>query len=150
VATFADAVAHDRAPTITRDREVPLLHAQAAAEALVQGVVSGETGRLAPAGDPSASAASSDMLQAMHDLYRTGEVPPLTTRLEVDLFNTYRACRFPEMFPIAPQVHDDERGALFETVRAHGGTGQPSSAPRCPAPGEATITTCTRSKGSLS
>jgi UDP-2-acetamido-2,6-beta-L-arabino-hexul-4-ose reductase len=28
------------------------------------------------------------------------------------------------MFPIAPQVHADQRGSLFETVRAHGGTGQ--------------------------
>jgi UDP-2-acetamido-2,6-beta-L-arabino-hexul-4-ose reductase len=28
------------------------------------------------------------------------------------------------MWPISPAVHADDRGDLFETVRAHGGTGQ--------------------------
>ena len=51
-------------------------------------------------------------------------MPPLATRFEVNLFNTYRALRFPGMFPLSPQVHADQRGSLFETVRAHGGTGQ--------------------------
>jgi UDP-2-acetamido-2,6-beta-L-arabino-hexul-4-ose reductase len=64
------------------------------------------------------------MLNRMHELYSLGEVPPLTTPFEVNLFNTYRAFRFPEMFPIAAQVHADERGDLVETVRSHGGTGQ--------------------------
>ena len=48
VATFAHEVAHDRSPTVTGDRQVPLLHAQDAAEAMVQAVVTGATGQLAP------------------------------------------------------------------------------------------------------
>ena len=124
VATFAEAVAHDRAPTVTGDREVPLLHAQDAADALVRAVLAPAGGQVAPAGEPVGVTRVLELLQRMHALYATGEVPPLTTLLEVNLFNTYRAFRFPDMFPVSPQVHADQRGALFETVRAHGGTGQ--------------------------
>ncbi len=124
VATFADAVAHDRAPAVTGDREVPLLHAQDAADALVRAVLAPAGGQVAPPGEPIRVGRVLDLLQRMHRLYATGEIPPLTSRFEVNLFNTYRAFRFPSMFPVSPQVHADQRGALFETLRAHGGTGQ--------------------------
>ena len=69
VATFADAVAHDRAPTVTGDREVPLLHAQDAADALVQGVLRHAGGQVAPAGEPVGVGRVLDLLQRMHALY---------------------------------------------------------------------------------
>ena len=75
-------------------------------------------------------------------------MPPLTTSFEVNLFNTYRAFRFPDMFPVAPQVHADQRGDLFETVRAHGGTGQAFVSTTVPGRCAATTTTCTRWSGS--
>ena len=50
---------------------------------------------------------------------------PRPTDFGVDLFNTYRAARLPRACSrCSPQVHADARGELFETVRAHGGTGQ--------------------------
>jgi UDP-2-acetamido-2,6-beta-L-arabino-hexul-4-ose reductase len=124
VATFANEVAHGRPPQVTGDRQVPLMHAQDAAEAMIQAVLSGATGQQALEGLPVRVTTVLMMLDRMHELYSLGEVPPLTTPFEVNLFNTYRAFRFPEMFPIAPQVHADQRGALVETVRSHGGTGQ--------------------------
>jgi UDP-2-acetamido-2,6-beta-L-arabino-hexul-4-ose reductase len=124
VATFAHEVAHDRSPTVMGDREVPLLHAQDAAEALVQAVVTGATGQLVPEGMPVRVTSVLSMLNRMHELYSQGEVPPLVTSFDVNLFNTYRAFRFPDMFPYAPQVHADQRGNLMETIRSHGGTGQ--------------------------
>ena len=124
VATFAHAVAHDQSPTVTGDRPVPLMHAQDAADVMVQAALTGATGQLAPQGLPVRISTVLTMLNRMHELYSLGEVPSLTTAFEVDLFNTYRAFRFPGMFPIAPQVHTDERGGLVETVRSHGGTGQ--------------------------
>ena len=124
VATFAHAVAHGDAPTVTVDREVPLLHAQDAAEVLVQAALESASGELRPPGRITRVSDVLDMLRTMHALYARGEVPVLSTSFDVNVFNTYRAYRFPEMFPIAPQVHADRRGELFETVRAHGGTGQ--------------------------
>ena len=43
--------------------------------------------------------------------------------MAVNLFNTYRSYLFPHHFPIHPQVHADDRGELFEAVRARGGPG---------------------------
>lgn len=124
VATFANEIAHDRTPTVTGDRELALMHAQEAAEVMVQAVLSGTTGQLAPEGTSVRVTTVLTMLNRMHEFYLLGEVPPLTTTLEVNLFNTYRAFRFPDMFPIVPKVHADQRGDLVETVRSHGGTGQ--------------------------
>ena len=124
VATFAHEVAHGRSPTVNGDRPIPLLHAQDAAQQLIQAALSGTSGQLVPDGLPVRVTTVLTMLKRMHELYTLGELPPLTSSFEVNLFNTYRAFRFPGMFPIAPKVHSDQRGDLMETVRSHGGTGQ--------------------------
>jgi UDP-2-acetamido-2,6-beta-L-arabino-hexul-4-ose reductase len=124
VATFAHDVSMDRLPNVTSDHEVALLHAQDAAEVMAQAVLTGATGQLVPEGLPVQVMDVLTKLRRMHELYSLGEVPPLMTPFEVSLFNTYRAFRFPDMFPIAPHVHADQRGELVETMRSHGGTGQ--------------------------
>jgi UDP-2-acetamido-2,6-beta-L-arabino-hexul-4-ose reductase len=123
VATFAHEVAAGRRPSITGDREIPLLHAQDAARELLASI--GRTERRTIEGEPRGIGEVLAWLEWAHALYATrGEIPPLPGRFEVNLFNTYRAAAFPPMWPLSPQVHADDRGELFETVRAHGGTGQ--------------------------
>lgn len=123
VATFAHEVAAGRSPSVTGDREIPLLHVQDAAAELVSSL--GRDRQQAVAGEPRTISSVLDLLTQAHALYATrGEIPPLPGRFETNLFNTYRAAAFPGMWPLSPQVHADDRGALFETVRAHGGTGQ--------------------------
>jgi UDP-2-acetamido-2,6-beta-L-arabino-hexul-4-ose reductase len=63
-------------------------------------------------------------LQSQHAKYRAGDIPPLGSRLETDLFNTLRAALVREHLPIPLVRHTDTRGALVETVRVHGGPGQ--------------------------
>lgn len=123
VATFAHEVAGGRTPTVTGDREIPLLHAQDAARQLIASI--GRTERRVVEGEPHGIGEVLETLQRTHELYATrGEIPPLESRFAVNLFNTYRAAVFPGMWPLSPDVHSDDRGDLFETVRAHGGTGQ--------------------------
>ncbi|WP_123393609.1 NAD-dependent epimerase/dehydratase family protein [Nocardioides aurantiacus] len=123
VATFAAEVARGGSPVVTADREVGLLHVQQAAAALLDSV--GDDEQRVVEGEPHLISGVLASLQATHALYAgRGEVPPLTTPFEVDLFNTYRAASFPQMWPVAPTVHADNRGALVEAVRSHGGTGQ--------------------------
>lgn len=123
VATFAHEIAAGRQPSVVRDREIPLLHAQDAAAALVDAL--GSTRRETVTAEPRTIRQVLSLLQQAHEFYSSrGEIPPLPGPFEVNLFNTYRAAAFPHMWPLSPQVHADNRGDLFETVRVHGGTGQ--------------------------
>lgn len=122
VATFVDAVVRGTQPEIV-DRKVELLHAQDAAQALLDGLDS--TSRvLRPEGAQTSVLAVYDLLTDFHRLYSKGELPALVAPFAVDLFNTYRAALFPAHYPIPLTSHADHRGRLVETVRSHGGEGQ--------------------------
>ena len=124
VATFCHEVAHGRTPTVSGDRAIPLLHAQAAAAALVDASRSRVTTQLAPEGTERGISEVLNLVLGYHELYARGELPPLDDPFGVDLFNTFRSYVFPQHFPFHVNVHRDARGDLFEAVRAHGGTGQ--------------------------
>ena len=125
VATFAHEVAQGREPTVSDDREIDLLHAQDAAESLLRAAEEGLDGEVRPPGEPHAVSEVASLLADFHGLYaERGEIPDLSTGFRRDLFNTYRACLFPERYPMRASAHADGRGELVETVRSHGGTGQ--------------------------
>lgn len=122
VATFAHEIVAGRNPSVTGDREIQLLHAQDAAAELVAAI--GTSARHLVNGQPTRISSVLEAFREFHDLYSTrGEVPDISTPMRRNLFNTYRAAAFPQMWPLSPKVHADNRGDLFETVRAHGGTG---------------------------
>jgi UDP-2-acetamido-2,6-beta-L-arabino-hexul-4-ose reductase len=125
VATFCHEVAHGRHPRVIDDRQVALLHAQDAAQALIDAARVHEDALVRPVGDPHGIGEVLDLLVAFHATYgQSGELPDLSTSFAVDLFNSYRSYLFPDRFPISAGVHRDARGDLFETARSHGGTGQ--------------------------
>lgn len=124
VATFVEAVRDGETPQIA-DRPVGLLHVQAAAQALIDGLTTG-----AERIDPEVTTVG---VQEVHDLlvefkrsYDTGEFPDLSSPFRIDLFNTYRAALFPAHYPIRLTPHSDPRGTFVETVRCRGGEGQTS------------------------
>jgi UDP-2-acetamido-2,6-beta-L-arabino-hexul-4-ose reductase len=125
VATFSHEVAAGRRPQVTGDRVLPLLHAQDAAQALIAAALEPRDRLVEVGGEPHGISEVLETLTAFHALYADrGELPDLSTRFAVDLFNTYRSYLFPGQFPISPPVHRDPRGELFEAARTHGGTGQ--------------------------
>jgi UDP-2-acetamido-2,6-beta-L-arabino-hexul-4-ose reductase len=125
VATFCHEIAGGRQPEVTGDRQIPLLHAQDAAQALITAALEPGERVVHVGGEAHGISEVLGTLTGFHALYADrGEVPDLSTAFAVDLFNTYRSYLFPQQFPLSPAVHRDPRGDLFETVRAHGGTGQ--------------------------
>lgn len=122
VATFADAVTRGGSPAIVNDREVELLHAQDAASVLISSL--GTETDEAVRGNPIRISSVLRLFETFRACYQhKGELPDISTPTRRNLFNTYRAASFPDMWPISPHVHTDNRGELFETFRAHGGTG---------------------------
>jgi UDP-2-acetamido-2,6-beta-L-arabino-hexul-4-ose reductase len=124
VATFCSEVANAGRPTVTGDKEVALLHAQAAADCLTQAMAGEEDSQLRLAGERHRVSEVLELLVGFHDVYSHGEIPALTTPFLADLFNTYRSFVFPQLFPVRAQVHADARGELFETARSRGGPSQ--------------------------
>lgn len=125
VATFVHATVAGDDVTIN-DSMVGLLHAQDAAQALLEGLTSDDAS-LHPEPEPHGVQEVWDLLQEFHSSYLpSGEIPDLSSKFRVDLFNTYRSALFPEHYPIKLVPHTDPRGAFVETVRCRGGEGQSS------------------------
>ena len=125
VATFVRSVIDGETPRIS-DNTVELLHAQDASQALIDGLYASED-RLRPRGQLINVGAVWDLLKEFHRSYvPTGEIPDLSTRFRINLFNTYRSALFPDHYPINLVPHSDSRGSFVETVRCCGGEGQSS------------------------
>jgi UDP-2-acetamido-2,6-beta-L-arabino-hexul-4-ose reductase len=121
VPTFVEAVMESRTPSI-EDRPVELMHVQQAAQVLID-ALEGGLGLVEPRGTPTTVQAVFDTLVHFRRLYASGDIPPLLTDLDVDLFNTLRAAQFPTHCPIPLVAASDDRGSVVEVVRAHGGQG---------------------------
>ncbi|HEY8310189.1 MAG TPA: hypothetical protein VIG47_06510, partial [Gemmatimonadaceae bacterium] len=107
-----------------QDRELSLLHAQYAADALLGLLSTNDIGAFEKHEKVSDIR---DRLAAIAATYsRAGEIPDITEPFQRDLFNTYRAAAFEKMTPIRLDRHADARGSFFEVVRAQGGAGQTS------------------------
>ncbi len=124
VATFCHEVARGRTPQVTEDREIGLLHAQAAAEVLIGAAEDRQVGTVQPEAESHRVSEILARLERFKACYERGEIPALTDRFSTDLFNAYRSYTFPQLFPFSPALHSDGRGELFEVMRSHGGTGQ--------------------------
>ncbi|GAB3800093.1 NAD-dependent epimerase/dehydratase family protein [Humibacter antri] len=129
VATFSHQLAVGEPPRIHEDRELTLLHAQNAADALL-GVASPEAAERAGTTETVSGVLS--RLTTMADTYGRGEIPDLSSPFDRDLFNTYRAAAFDTTTPLPLRRHADARGSFFEIVRHHGGPGQSSFSTTAP------------------
>ncbi|MEA3550227.1 capsular biosynthesis protein [Pseudarthrobacter sp. C1] len=129
VATFCHLLQSRGRPEIKEDRELNLLHAQAAADLLLGRLpldqLNGHTTRISV----------SELLARLQELsviYGSGDVPPLATDFELDLFNTYRSFRIGDELPFTLQRRADARGSFFEVCKSHGGSGQTSFSTTAP------------------
>ena len=124
VATFCHQLAHGDAPRIQVNRELPLLHAQAAAAVLLDAAADPSQSEVVAEGKTLSVAAVLSELQVISRHYFQGQLPNLSDPFTQDLFNTYRSFTFPHNWPIYPTNHADQRGELVEAVRAAGGETQ--------------------------
>lgn len=125
VHTFCSQIAQDEKPEIHVDGDLELLHASDVAALALQCIRNGGdevVQTVQPAGVKMKTSDLLNKLQGFHHSYRSQRiVPDLRDRLDLRLFNTYRAALYPQGFPVDIQLHTDDRGWLFEAVREDNG-----------------------------
>jgi UDP-2-acetamido-2,6-beta-L-arabino-hexul-4-ose reductase len=122
VATFVAAAVAGETPGSLVDRPIGLLHAQNAAQALLDGLDA--SGVSEPVPYETSVAHVWDTLAEYRSTYSGADVPDVTDDFRLDLFNTYRAALFPSRYPMALTTRSDQRGGLVEAIRSHGAGGQ--------------------------
>lgn len=131
VATFVHSLIAGEAPAIS-DNRVRLLHAQDAAQAMLEGLTT-DRAELLPVAEEHEVREVWNLLTDFHASYvPMGQFPDLSSKFRVDLFNTYRSALFPKHYPIRLIPRTDARGSFVETVRCEGGEGQTSISTTAP------------------
>lgn len=128
-ATFCHLLANGEQPSVDRDADLTLLHAQDAADLLI-GAANAEEVELLNARETVAGLLR--RLKTMAANYDDGEIPDVVEVFNRNLFNTYRSYAFPSQAPVRLTRHADARGSFFEIIRSHGGSGQSSFSTTAP------------------
>jgi UDP-2-acetamido-2,6-beta-L-arabino-hexul-4-ose reductase len=118
VATFCHQLTTHETPRVNRDGTVELLHAQDVAALILGSLSAPSRDGLRPEGTEMRVAQLLQRLEDLNEQYLAGVIPALDDRLELNLFKTLRSYMFPDQYPMQPALHADERGRLFEVVKA--------------------------------
>lgn len=126
VSTFCHQLAHGETPNIDVDGDLELVHAQDAARFFVDWIESracaeGVVQQSRMAGHPLKVSQMLVRLEALLARYGGNVFPNLGDPLDLRLFNTLRSYLFPGHYPGVLPLHSDERGELFEAVKADQG-----------------------------
>lgn len=121
IATFCYQLAHGEKPTIANDGEVKLIYVQELVDDIISQIRRGEHQSLHVVTTTATKRVSEvlALLENYRDLYlEKGEVPILTDRFELNLFNTYRSFMdHKAIYPRKFQLHTDPRGTFVEIIR---------------------------------
>ena len=123
VSTFCHQLAFEEMPTIDRNGQLNLLHAQAVAALIARCIDDPPicSQQLRPNGTLMMVSELRERLQDVASTYRTGIIPGLSDDISLDLFNTYRSYLYPSFYPAPLTKRSDARGSLVEVVK--GGSG---------------------------
>lgn len=117
VSTFCHQLANDESPSVDNDSDLELLHAQDVAELIVRNIGVSANGDVRPAGRALTVSELLSVVKTMAGQYAAGVIPDVSDKFQCQLFNTYRSYLFPSGYPGTMQLHEDNRGSLFEAVK---------------------------------
>ena len=120
VATFCHQLANEEQPKVLANGDLELLHAQTAADVILN-CIRGSKIDLRPAGHRIDVVTLLAKLQGLAAVYGENLLPDIRSRLDLELFNTYRHYLFPSRYPRALKKLGDNRGELFEAVKSLNG-----------------------------
>ena len=117
-ATFCQQIANGENPKIIDDCMLEIVHAQEVSKVFALSFKNSERSEVRVRGSRISVRNLLSRLDAMAIGYHQGLIPNLTDSLSLELFNTYRSYLFPKHYPVHLELKSDERGSLFEAVKA--------------------------------
>lgn len=126
IATFCFQLTHNQKPEIHIDAELPLIYVNDLA-AVICDEITGQNaeGIRTRRVNESAAIKVSELLQRLNGFQKEylieGIIPELPTDFDVALFNTFRSYLDYSYFPRKLEIRSDDRGYLFEQIRARCG-----------------------------
>lgn len=122
VATFCHQLASGEEPQIVEDRPMELIHVQQLCGEFLGICRGGLTGMRRIHGETMTVSELLERLQEIRRYYGDlNELPDLSTHMTRDLLNTYRSFGSPASIRRRLELHADQRGTLFEVLRAQSG-----------------------------
>lgn len=121
IATFCHKLTHGETPMIDHDGDVKLIYVGELVQEIINKIETGEAQDLYEVQHTSENKVSEVLakLENYKNLYfENGEIPELTTKFDLNLFNTFR-CYFDikNHYPVKFTQHIDPRGAFVEVIR---------------------------------
>ncbi|KAF0192532.1 MAG: NAD-dependent epimerase/dehydratase [Gammaproteobacteria bacterium] len=121
VSTFCYQLAVGQAPEILHDGELELVHAQQVADVITGLLFDRKNEDIRITGLRIKVSSLLKKLQEFDELYRSQLLPDVSNKIDLFFFNTYRSYLFPDFYPVKLRQFNDDRGGLFEAVKAGSG-----------------------------
>ena len=120
VSTFAWQLAHNEPSEIHGNGLLSLMHTSEIAALVLSTLDEPQLGEIRPQGQEISVVDVYKRLERLARRYQSGVIPCLDDGFDLKLFNTFRSYLPQSAREIPFQLHSDNRGNLFETVRADG------------------------------
>jgi UDP-2-acetamido-2,6-beta-L-arabino-hexul-4-ose reductase len=124
VATFCHQIVSGGELQVNHSNRLEIAHAQSVAELVLKLLKAPPDNLVSDIGINTNKLTVGELeqkLRSMHETYENYCLPNIDIPFDRDLFNTYRSFRFLKSSSSQPVLHTDERGWLFESVRAKSG-----------------------------
>ena len=122
VATFCHQLALGEASDVNEGGRTELLHAQDASAILLAALADRAEGSIRVEGREISIPMVYERLSRLRADYHGPNLPELSDRLDLQLFNTLRTAMFPQHYPVVLDEHSDARGVFVEAARGMGQT----------------------------
>jgi len=118
VATFCHQLTHNETPRVDVDALMSLIYVGDLAKEFIAHLHDETSAVISP--QPVAEINVSGLLAKLEEFktwyYENGMIPSLSTRFDVNLFNTFRSFAN-DIIPIYPELHSDPRGTFVEVMK---------------------------------
>ncbi len=122
ISTFCHELILGKESDVNPNGEVELLYVKDLVEIILENIENEpKLSAVSPRGQKIGVLEAYNTIKKFKEIYDMGIVPELSSKIQVQLFNTYRSFLYPDSFPRKIELKTDNRGYLFEVIKSKNG-----------------------------